>query len=232
MKKTSTLILFAVLAAAGANSHAAIVFQTQNYSNVGTTAAPLTWDKFDLNLGTLTTITLEGAGLLSGSYSVTNGDTDPASLTANTTGRIRLTLTGTGAPALINGSLLNPISTSPVSVSGTSIDPTSTKTFTLLSGIGVNESSFSTNQIANSAYYSAIGGGTFSSSLSRLISVSATGADYSIDSTLALAGGSIDLTYEYTPAGPPAVPEPGTWAAAALLAGGAAFMRWRKRKVA
>ena len=26
------------------------------------------------------------------------------------------------------------------------------------------------------------------------------------------------------------VPEPGTWAAAALLAGGAAFMRWRKRR--
>ena len=25
------------------------------------------------------------------------------------------------------------------------------------------------------------------------------------------------------------VPEPGTWAAAALLAGAAAFMRWRKR---
>jgi len=29
-----------------------------------------------------------------------------------------------------------------------------------------------------------------------------------------------------------AVPEPGTWAAAALLVGGAAFARWRKRKVA
>jgi hypothetical protein len=28
---------------------------------------------------------------------------------------------------------------------------------------------------------------------------------------------------------PAAVPEPGTWAAAALLAGGAGFMRWRKR---
>jgi len=28
---------------------------------------------------------------------------------------------------------------------------------------------------------------------------------------------------------PSARPEPGTWAAAALLAGGAAFMRWRKR---
>jgi hypothetical protein len=31
-------------------------------------------------------------------------------------------------------------------------------------------------------------------------------------------------------AGPAAVPEPGTWAAAALLAGGAAFVRWRKRR--
>ena len=28
------------------------------------------------------------------------------------------------------------------------------------------------------------------------------------------------------------IPEPGTWAAAVLLAGGAAFMRWRKRRVA
>ena len=32
-------------------------------------------------------------------------------------------------------------------------------------------------------------------------------------------------------AAPAPVPEPGTWAAAALLAGGAAFMRWRKRRV-
>ena len=30
-------------------------------------------------------------------------------------------------------------------------------------------------------------------------------------------------------AGPEPVPEPGTWVAAALLAGAAAFMRWRKR---
>jgi hypothetical protein len=43
--------------------------------------------------------------------------------------------------------------------------------------------------------------------------------------------------YESTPnvaipagAGPAPIPEPGTWAAAALLAGGAAFARWRKRR--
>ena len=50
-----------------------------------------------------------------------------------------------------------------------------------------------------------------------------------------LGGGSFsieqsgnDLNLIFAPAGAP-VPEPGTWAAAALLAGGAAFMRWRKR---
>jgi hypothetical protein len=38
-----------------------------------------------------------------------------------------------------------------------------------------------------------------------------------------------DLNLVFTAAGGAAVPEPGTWAAAALLVGGAAFLRWRKR---
>jgi autotransporter-associated beta strand protein len=38
-----------------------------------------------------------------------------------------------------------------------------------------------------------------------------------------------DLNLVFTAAGGAPVPEPGTWAAAALLVGGAAFMRWRKR---
>jgi len=37
------------------------------------------------------------------------------------------------------------------------------------------------------------------------------------------------ITSFEAPGGGAAVPEPGTWAAAALLAGGAAFARWRKR---
>ena len=47
-----------------------------------------------------------------------------------------------------------------------------------------------------------------------------------------LAGNSVTtLGYAYEPYVDPlsSVPEPGTWATAALLAGGAAFMRWRKR---
>ena len=45
--------------------------------------------------------------------------------------------------------------------------------------------------------------------------------------TLLTAGNNLNLVF--TAAGA-AVPEPGTWAAAALLAGGAAFARWRKRR--
>ena len=44
--------------------------------------------------------------------------------------------------------------------------------------------------------------------------------------------GLATITSFEAPGGSAAVPEPGTWAAAALLAGGAGFMRWRKRKVA
>ena len=42
------------------------------------------------------------------------------------------------------------------------------------------------------------------------------------------SGNNLNLVYGGT--GPEPVPEPGTWAAAALLAGAAAFMRWRKRR--
>jgi hypothetical protein len=53
-----------------------------------------------------------------------------------------------------------------------------------------------------------------------------------------ITGTLIDWAYESTPnaailagagPGPAAVPEPGTWAAAALLVGGAGYVRWRKR---
>jgi hypothetical protein len=47
-----------------------------------------------------------------------------------------------------------------------------------------------------------------------------------------LGPGMATITSFEAPGGSAAVPEPGTWAAAALLAGGAGFMRWRKRKVA
>jgi len=44
-------------------------------------------------------------------------------------------------------------------------------------------------------------------------------------------GNSLALQYTTSFAPPiPGVPEPGTWAAAALLTAGAAFVRWRRRR--
>lgn len=230
MKKILPLALAAISAVS--STQAAIIFQTQNYSNVGTTPALLTWNKFDLNLGTLTAITLEATGILSGSYEIHNTDAEEvATLGSNSTGRIRLTLLGPGAPTVINGLSINPLVTSPVSTAGQTINPGVDQTFTLLSGPGVNESTISSNQLANAAYFSALGGGTFNSSMARQVVLTVTsGGSFDTHPETVLAGGTINITYEYTPV--EAIPEPGTWAAAALLAGGAAFMRWRKRKVA
>jgi autotransporter-associated beta strand protein len=56
------------------------------------------------------------------------------------------------------------------------------------------------------------------------------GGSFSLVTHDAQGGSPFDLNLVFTPGGDPGVPEPGTWAAAALLAGGAAFARWRKRK--
>ncbi len=39
-----------------------------------------------------------------------------------------------------------------------------------------------------------------------------------------------NLNLIFTPTGPSPIPEPGTWAAAAMLAGCAGLLRWRKRR--
>jgi hypothetical protein len=229
MKTFSSLLAVAFLSAA-APASAALIYQSQNFSNVGSgVGVALNWNKFDLSLGTLTAITLEATGVLSGSYTVSNPDPDDvATLLINTTGRIRLTLQGPGAPSVINGTLLNPVSTSPTSNSGQTIAESSEQTFTLLSGAGVNESSFNSNQFSNAAYFSAIGGGTFTSLLSRSLNAGVgggEGATFNLGSVL--ASGTVNLTYEYTPAA--TVPEPGTWAVAGLLILVAGCIRWRKR---
>jgi autotransporter-associated beta strand protein len=48
--------------------------------------------------------------------------------------------------------------------------------------------------------------------------------------SFSLAQSGNDLNLVFTAASGAPIPEPGTWAAAALLVGGAAFLRWRKRK--
>ena len=52
------------------------------------------------------------------------------------------------------------------------------------------------------------------------------------DSIGVFSGAGNTVTFSISGAGPAPVPEPGTWAAATLLVGGAAFARWRRRQSA
>jgi hypothetical protein len=189
--------LFSASGGGGEPEPSGPIIQTQNFSNVGPgLGSTLTWNKFDSDLGTLTGITFEATGVLSGSYTIDNLDPDvEAEFTSNTTARIRLTPSGASA---ILGSLIDPLATSPASTQGQLIAPESSQVFTLL-GEGANESTFNSNQFANAAYYSAVGGGTFDTRIARPLFFTIASEFNSNTSTL-LAGGTITLTYEYIPA--------------------------------
>jgi len=65
-------------------------------------------------------------------------------------------------------------------------------------------------------------------SLNSSLFVGATGT-FAIEERAITGGEGLFITYT---AGAQPVPEPGTWAAAAMLAGAAGYMRWRRRKQA
>ena len=107
------------------------------------------------------------------------------------------------APADTNGNALN-------------FDPNQNYTWTILTAAGGISGFTSSSQFdINIGAFNGTGG--FANALN--------GGSFSIAQSL----DGKDLNLVFTAAGGAPIPEPGTWAAAALLAGGAAFMRWRKR---
>jgi hypothetical protein len=233
MKTVFTFLAAAVLAISTAQ--AALIFQTQNYSNVSGSASgsglSLLWDKFDTGLGTLTGVTMEFSGSLTGSFSITNEE--PISIDVyDSRARFRMNFSsGSSAPANITGSFVTPLNTTPGTGAepGTSIPSGQTQVFNINGPISLYNSGL-VNYFANADYFSSAGPATFSTTLFRNVSLTTDGEDLQQNFASSVIGGTINLTYEYTPAA--AIPEPGTWAAAALLIGGAAFARWRKRKSA
>ena len=96
-------------------------------------------------------------------------------------------------------------------------DPNQSYTWTILSAAGGISGFTGSNQFdINIGAFNGTGG--FANALN--------GGSFSIAQSI----DGKDLNLVFTSAGGAPVPEPGTWAAAALLVGGAAFMRWRKRK--
>lgn len=99
MKFLPTLALAATLTGVAS---AATVVQTKNYSFVPTGNAPLTFNKFDTSLGTLTAVTITTNVTKSGgSLSVDNESATPASGTISQT--VSITLSGSGV-VLLDGS--------------------------------------------------------------------------------------------------------------------------------
>ena len=108
---------------------------------------------------------------------------------------------------------LSGISPSDTNGNALNFDNTQNYTWTILTAAtGINgfaADKFNINLGAangTAGFANALGGGTFS---------------------LLTSGNNLNLMF--TAAGGAPIPEPGTWAAAALLVGGAAFMRWRRR---
>ena len=123
-----------------------------------------------------------------------------------------LTLTGLSSSNKFN---INLVSLSALPSTGgvlAGFTNTSSYSWTILSAsnglAGLNTAHFNINDSAF-ATYNPLGGGMFS---------------------LAAAGDNLNLLF--TPGGPTPIPEPGTWAAAAVLAGCATLVRWRRRKPA
>jgi len=234
MSKSLSLFAAAMLGIA-ATSPAAIIFQTQNYSNVSANNAvsglSLLWNKFDTGLGTLTAVTMEFSGSLTGSFTITNNDSNTVDV-YDSRARFRMDfLAGAGAPANITGTFIQPLDTTPFTGAdpGSAIAASGTQVFSINGPISLYNSGL-VDYFANASYFSSTGPATFNTILYRNVFVTTSGENLSQNFTASVMGGTVNLTYEYTPA--EVIPEPGTWAAAALLVGGAAFMRWRRRQTA
>lgn len=168
---------------------------------------------------------------LTGSFTVNNNAAGSASVYNSSSGFYFVFAAGAGQPSPIVPGSVSPISTSPSSGTfpGSSVPASSSQAFTINGPISLYNSG-TLNYFPNAPYFSSVGPATFSTDLWRDFAATVTGGNFTLNSTAAVIGGTVTLTYEYTPTS--AIPEPGTWAAAALLAGGAAFARWRKRKTA
>ena len=228
------LYAFAATALLATSAPAALIYQTQDSSNVSAddsdTALSLLWNKFDTGLGSLTAVTMTITSDLTGSFTVNNNrPTGSVTVGPSASGFFFAFEAGTGHPANIEPDFVTPLGTTPVSgniPNRTAVPASSSRVFTIDSPISLYDSG-ALDYFSAAAYFSSVGPATFSTDLWRVLAVTVQGSNFTLNSDDAVIGGTVTLTYEYTPNA--VIPEPGTWAAAALLAGGAAFMRWRKR---
>ena len=183
----------------------------------------LNWNKFDPSLGTLTGVSLTINGTSSGSVFVQNTGFDNVNLN-NFRNKVRLTFSGTISNPGAQSSANTLISTSP------SI-PASPAVYTLAGSseqfdLAGNQAltSLSNDLTAFLSYFT--GPGSFTTDIFQLPAIASSDGGFTVVDNSSLAtGGVVSMVYTYSP-----VPEPSTYALAALGVGVAGFVRARRRK--
>jgi hypothetical protein len=203
------------------------VLQSNPYSVAGTgssTAQTLNWNKFDPSLGTLTGVSLTINGTSSGYVLVQNTDVDPIDLN-NFFNRVRLQFSGTNSKPGAQSSANTLISTSPLIPASPAVYQLpggNTEQFDLDSAQALT--GLSNDLTAFLSYFT--GPGSFTTNVFQLPAIaSSDGGATNVDNSSLATGGVVSMVYTYSP-----VPEPSTYALAALGLGVAGFVRARRRK--
>ena len=201
------------------------VLQSNPYSVADSpTPQTLNWNKFDPSLGTLTGVSLTINGTSSGSVLVQNTDFDTIDLN-NFFNRVRLTFSGTisnpGAQSSAN-TLISTTPSIPASPAVYRLSADSAMQFDLDSAQALT--GLSNDLTAFLSYFT--GPGSFTTAIFQLPAIaSSDGGATVVDNSSLATGGVVSMVYTYSP-----VPEPSTYALAALGLGVAGFVRARRRK--
>jgi hypothetical protein len=215
------------------SADAAIMTQTQNLPfTINLATQPMVWNQFNPALGTLLSVEYSVAGIMSGSFTVTNLQTNAPITAQNSQNAIRNQFTGAGAPAVFFGTTVSPVTTTPLTDALGTVIPFNLagnyqEVFTLPGTQGLNVAA--TDLTASAAYFTGVG--TVNSTIGQLPNVSVTGGVFQVDMAGLNTAGTATLTYRYDD-GAAAVPEPSTvvFAGAGLVA--LAARRFRTKKAA
>ena len=225
--------LLSVLVAAitsSASAQSVISFTNNNVAGGNNTYVNIALNKFDTGLGTLTDVVVTvNFTTLGGSFSVsTPDDSFTAAEVQSAAGRI-----------IVRQASTNSLGFTQLGQTAFSVDTTPGLAFTVPAPSGSQVFAVSSTNVfvGNSqsidsgfwgAYQSAGGVGSVVFQVRNNPDIAVSGGVFNLNALAFTADANMTVTYTYNPTAP--IPEPGTWAAGALLLGGAAYSVWRRRQ--
>jgi hypothetical protein len=233
MKLAFTLLtILTAVVVSTAQAQSTLSFTNNAAAAGNNTFANIALNKFDTGLGTLTDVVVTvNFTTIGGSFLVTTpGDsfTDAEVNSADARITIRQSATNSLGFTQIGQSTFG-VGTTPGLPNIVSA-PSGSQTFSVTSTnvfIGLSQN---INSGFWSAYQSAGGVGSVVFQVRNNPDINISGGVFTLNAAAFTADANMTVTYTYNPSAP--IPEPGTWAAGALLVGGAAYTMWRRRQTA